>query len=231
MTDRRKLLRALGYEFGDGELLTAALTHRSAGGRNNERLEFLGDAVLGLVIAEALFRRRDKAREGELSRLRASLVRRQTLAEIARELSLGDYLVLGPGEQRTGGFQRSSILADALEAVFGAIYLDDGFAAVRDCILRLYASRLARLPADAVLKDPKTRLQEYLQGRGLALPVYALAGTQGEAHAQSFTVTCALADGEELETTGVGTSRQKAEQAAAAAMLESLGADGTGGSA
>ncbi|MEM9385809.1 MAG: ribonuclease III [Pseudomonadota bacterium] len=224
MTDLRKLTRAIGHEFADGELLAAALTHRSAGGRNNERLEFLGDAVLGLVIAEALFRARDQAREGELSRLRASLVKRDTLADVARELSIGDYLHLGVGEHRSGGFRRSSILADALEALFGAIYLDAGFDAARGCVLRLFGSRLSDLP-DAAQKDPKTRLQELLQARALALPRYELIATQGQAHAQRFTASCAVED-LALLTRGDGTSRQLAEQRAAALMLERLEAAG-----
>jgi ribonuclease-3 len=218
---QRRLTAALGHDFESPALLTAALTHRSAGGRNNERLEFLGDAVLGLVVAEALFRRRERAPEGELSRLRALLVRRQTLAEIARDLELGDHLVLGTGEQKSGGFRRASILADALEAIIGAIYLDAGFDAARDTILRLYASRLADLPPGPALKDPKTRLQEWLQGRGHALPAYELADVAGEAHAQRFTVTCTVS-GLDLAAEGTGTSRQKAEQAAAAAVLAGL---------
>ncbi|MEO0421650.1 MAG: ribonuclease III [Pseudomonadota bacterium] len=224
MSDQRKLTRAIGHEFADSELLTAALTHRSAGGRNNERLEFLGDAVLGLVIAEALYRVRDKAREGELSRLRASLVKRDTLADVARELSIGDYLHLGVGEHRSGGFRRSSILADALEALLGAIYLDGGFEAARGCVLRLFESRLADLP-EAAQKDAKTRLQELLQARGLALPRYELIATEGQAHAQRFTASCAV-DDLSLLSRGEGTSRQLAEQHAAALMLEGLASAG-----
>ncbi|MEO0975116.1 MAG: ribonuclease III [Pseudomonadota bacterium] len=221
MKDLRKLTRALGHEFAQAELLEAALTHRSAGGRNNERLEFLGDAVLGLVIAEALFRRREAAREGALSRLRASLVKRDTLAEIAQDLDLGAYLRLGVGEQRSGGFRRASILADALEALFGAIYLDGGFDAARATVLLLYEARLEDLPAAADLKDAKTRLQEWLQGQGLALPRYDLVATDGQAHAQTFTVTCTV-DEPAGETRGQGPSRQRAEQDAAAQMLEKL---------
>jgi ribonuclease-3 len=221
----RKLLDGVGHRFNDEELLTAALTHRSAGGKNNERLEFLGDAVLGLVIAEALYRRRERAREGELSRLRAMLVRRQTLAEIARELMLGDYLVLGSGEQKSGGFRRDSILADALEAVLGAIYQDAGFDRARGCILRLFASRLEALPeGEAGLKDPKTRLQEVLQGRGHALPAYVLERVTGEAHDQRFSVSCEVAS-LDLCTRGNGTSRQKAEQEAAGEMLNLLASE------
>lgn len=220
MSDRRKLPRALGHEFTDEALLTAALTHRSAGGHNNERLEFLGDAVLGLVVAEALFRAREQAREGELSRLRASLVKRDTLAEVARELHLGDYLHLGVGEQRSGGFRRASILADALEAVFGAIYLDGGFDAARACILRLFDARLSDLP-QAAQKDAKTRLQELLQGRALALPRYELTATQGQDHAQRFTVSCTV-EPLALRTEGEGSSRQQAEQIAALRMLETI---------
>ncbi len=225
MTEPRRLIRALAYDFARPGLLQEALTHRSAGGRNNERLEFLGDAVLGLVIAEALHAARERASEGELSRQRASLVRRQTLAEIARELDLGDYLHLGPGEHKSGGFRRASILADALEAVFGAVYLDGGFAAARDLILRLFAERLAALPAAGELKDPKTRLQELLQGRGLKLPVYELTQVSGEAHAQQFTASCCAADLGRT-THGTGSSRQKAEQDAARRMLEVLADEG-----
>jgi ribonuclease-3 len=221
VNDRRKLSAAIDYAFASDALLSAALTHRSAGGHNNERLEYLGDAVLGLVIADALYAARPQAREGELSRLRASLVKREALAGIAREIGLGEYLVLGAGEHKSGGFRRASILADALEAVVGAIYLDGGFAAARDCVLRLYRARLAALPEGAGLKDPKTRLQELLQGRGYALPQYELTDIRGEAHQQQFTARCDVAD---LEATaaGTGTSRQNAEQQAAQAMLDLL---------
>ena len=218
------LLARLGYRFADPTLLISALTHRSAGGINNERLEFLGDAVLGLVIAEALFKRYPDASEGELSRLRASLVRKQTLAELARDLCLGDCLRLGSGELKSGGYRRDSILADALEAIFGAVYLDGGFAACAALIMSLYAERLERLPARPLaVKDPKTRLQELLQGRRMELPEYRVVSVHGDAHAQVFEVECrSLQLGE--ATLGYGSSRRRAEQQAAQQMLALLGA-------
>lgn len=219
------LLRRLDYRFADPTLLDSALTHRSAGGSNNERLEFLGDAVLGLVIAEALYRRYPEASEGELSRLRASLVRKQTLAELARDLDLGEYLRLGSGELKSGGYRRDSILADALEAIFGAVYLDSGFAACESLIRALYAERFARLPAEAVaVKDAKTRLQEHLQGRHLERPDYAVVSISGDAHAQVFDVECRVA-GLDRSARGTGSSRRRAEQQAAQRMLDLLDAD------
>lgn len=212
---------AAGHQFTNGQLLEAALTHRSASGPHNERLEFLGDAVLGLVIAEAVYLARPDAHEGDLSRLRASLVRKQTLAEIARELGIGPYIQLGPGEMKTGGHRRESILADATEALIGAVYLDAGFGASRDMVLRLYSTRLRALPSADELKDPKTRLQEWLQGQGRALPEYVILDITGEAHRQEFTVACRLPDTGE-ETRSAGRSRRKAEQAAATSMLEEL---------
>ncbi len=212
---------AAGHQFTDGHLLEAALTHRSASGPHNERLEFLGDAVLGVVIAEALFLARPDAPEGDLSRLRASLVRKQTLAEIALELGIGPYIQLGPGELKTGGHRRESILADATEALIGAVYLDAGFSAARDMVLRLYATRLQALPSPDELKDPKTRLQEWLQGQGRALPEYVVLEVTGEAHRQEFTVACRLPDTGH-ESIAAGRSRRKAEQAAATSMLEDL---------
>lgn len=219
------LLRKLDYRFRDISLLFAALTHRSAGGANNERLEFLGDAVLGLVIAEALYTRYPDAAEGELSRLRASLVRKQTLAELARDLELGEFLRLGSGELKSGGFRRDSILADALEAIFGAVYQDGGYDACRALIQALYHERLETLPDDAAeLKDPKTRLQEHLQGRGLELPTYTVLSVFGEAHAQTFKVECRIA-ALESSACGTGSSRRRAEQQAAQQMLQTLAAD------
>lgn len=217
------LSRKLAYRFRDASLLDSALTHRSAGGVNNERLEYLGDAVLGLVIAEDLYRRYPRASEGELSRLRAGLVRKQTLAELARDLNLGECLRLGAGELKSGGFRRDSILADALEAIFGAVYLDSGFAACASLIQTLYAARLDSLPTEPLaLKDPKTQLQEYLQGRRLELPAYAVVSVRGEAHDQIFEVECqvpALAQTARAQ----GNSRRRAEQQAAQRMLEQLG--------
>lgn len=217
------LERRLGHRFRDPALLRQALTHRSAGGHHNERLEFLGDAVLGLVIAEALYRRAPGAAEGDLSRLRASLVNRDSLAELARGLELGEAIRLGSGELKSGGFRRASILADALEAVLGAVYLDGGFEAARACIGRLYEQRLAELPAAAELKDPKTRLQEYLQARHIALPSYQVVEVSGPPHRQQFQVACRI-EALDVVTRAAGDSRRRAEQAAAQAMLDRLGA-------
>ena len=210
----------LDYRFREPTLLDMALTHRSAGGFNNERLEFLGDAVLSVVIAEWLYQTRPRASEGELSRLRASLVNREALAAIARSLHLGDVLHLGSGELKSGGFRRDSILADALEAVFGAVYLDGGFEACRQVIRSLYESRMAELPSASHLKDPKTRLQEYLQARQQALPLYKLLEITGEAHAQRFTVECVV--GEQHRTMATASSRRRAEQEAARRVLERI---------
>lgn len=213
------LCHALGYEFHNPRLLEEALTHRSAGVRNYERLEFLGDALLNCVITEELFRAHQRASEGQLSRLRASLVKEDALARLARDLSLGDYLRLGSGELKSGGYRRASILADALEAIFGAVYLDSDFHTCRQLILRLYQPCLINLPEAGDLKDPKTRLQEYLQSRQQALPLYQVVEISGEPHAQSFKVEC-IAD--DLRTIAVGKSRRKAEQEAALKALEQL---------
>ncbi len=215
------LLRRLDYQPQDDTLLRCALTHRSAGKHNNERLEFLGDAILGFVIADQLYRRFPEADEGQLSRLRSSLVKRETLAEIAREVDLSPHLVLGRGELCSGGHNRASILADAVEAVLAAVYLDKGLEAVRSLILRLFAKRLERLSPDVQQKDPKTQLQEYLQARGLALPKYSVIDIQGDSHDQIFTVTCRSAD-LGRETVGRGGSRRKAEQAAAKRLLDEI---------
>lgn len=214
--------RALGYQFVDELLLDLALTHRSAGEPNNERLEFLGDAVLGLVAAEALHEAHAAATEGELSRLRARLVRRETLEELARELELGEELRLGAGELRTGGHQRGSILANSLEAIIGAVYLDGGWPAARSVVRKLLHDRLAGLGPGDDLRDPKTRLQEFLQGRGHALPVYHVEQVSGTAHARHFDVSCRLA-APEMEFHGSGDSRRAAEQQAAVRALEALG--------
>jgi ribonuclease-3 len=211
----------LGYEPRDLALFRAALTHRSAAGPNNERLEFLGDAVLNLLIAHRLYATFPRATEGELSRLRARLVSREPLAEIALSLGLGETLQLGSGELRSGGFRRQSILADALEALCGAIFLDGGVAAVEPLITRLFAERMAALPDPEALKDPKTRLQEYLQSRSLTLPRYAVRGIEGEDHAQTFRVSCEV-PGLALRVEGGGSSRRRAEQQAAARMLEAI---------
>lgn len=215
------LEKALSCEFIDHALLAQALTHRSAGGHNNERLEFLGDAVLGSVIAAELFQRFPKAREGELSRYRATLVRRESLAELAKLLDIGNYLHLGSGERKSGGFRRDSILADALEAVFGAIYLDQGFQECQRCILKLFSDILTGLPDVSELKDAKTRLQEYLQSRQRPLPEYSVVEITGEAHDQQFIVQCRV-DNEDDPANGSGKNRRQAEQDAAAEMLERI---------
>lgn len=216
-----RLYRDLGYQFSDPELLEQALTHRSVGSRNNERLEFLGDAVLSFVISGELFGRFTKIDEGRLSRLRAALVKGETLAKLARKLELGEYLRLGSGEMKTGGHRRESILADALEAVIGAVYLDSGVEAVRDLVLRLFDERLEAASPETNLKDPKTRLQEYLQSRRLPLPVYSVLSVEGEPHDQTFEISCRI-EGLAQATRGVGSSRRRAEQAAAQQALEQI---------
>lgn len=211
-----------GYEPRDLTLFTAALTHRSASGRNNERLEFLGDAVLNLVVAEHLYRAFPDCTEGDLSRLRARVVSSEPLAEVAAGLGLGDALHLGSGELKTGGFRRKSILADALEAVCGALFLDGGLDVARRAIESLFESRIAALPPPDALKDSKTRLQEYLQSRGYALPRYTVERVEGEAHAQVFWVVCEVASlGARAE--GTGSSRRRAEQEAAGRILLQIG--------
>ena len=211
----------LRYKFAATSLLEQALTHRSAGSTNNERLEFLGDSVLGLIVSEQLYQARPRADEGSLSRIRASLVKRSTLAEIAAEIRLGDLVRLGSGELKSGGHNRQSILADALEAVLGAIFLDGGYQAAKNAILSIYGSRLENFPDEESLKDSKTRLQETLQGRGLPPPEYVVSNVSGAAHAREFQVTCRV-QSMSLETTGQGTSRRLAEQHAAGQALELL---------
>ena len=211
----------LGYEPRDAALFAAALTHRSASGRNNERLEFLGDAVLNLVIARHLFQAFPEASEGDLSRLRARVVSAEPLAHVAAGIHLGDALHMGSGELKTGGFRRESILADALEAVCGALFLDGGLEAAQRVIERLFEERIASLPAPSSLKDAKTRLQEYLQSRGYALPRYLIERTEGEAHAQTFHVLCDVTD-LGLQAQGSGSSRRRAEQEAAEKILRSI---------
>jgi ribonuclease-3 len=213
----------LGYEFATPSLLERALTHKSRSSANNERLEFLGDALLGFVVAEALYSQEQLADEGALSRLRASLVRGDTLADLATELQLGDVILLGSGEYRTGGQQRRSILADSLEAVLGAILLDADYATARKIILRLFADRLASLPDVENLKDSKTLLQERLQAESLAVPVYTIISETGPAHARLFEVGCYI-EAMGIETVGRGQSRRIAEQVAAANALAKLGA-------
>jgi ribonuclease-3 len=219
--DLRGLAHALGCRIGRKELYVQALTHRSAAGDNNERLEFVGDALLGFVIAEALWERFPDADEGRLSRLRASLVKKESLATLARGLALSDHLRLGPGELRTGGHARDSILADALEAVLAAVYLDQGFAGARQVILAVFREALEATCKAGASKDPKTRLQEALQARRRPLPEYEVLEVTGSQHAQTFRVRCRLPDdGRSAE--GEGTSRRRAEQQAAESMLALL---------
>jgi len=215
------LQERLGYRFRRRELLAQALTHRSYGASNNERLEFLGDGVLNCVVGVMLFERFPGLREGQLSRMRANLVNQQPLYELASELRLGTVLSLGEGELRSGGASRPSILADALESILGAVFLDGGFDAVRALIGRLYANRLNAIDPDAQGKDAKTQLQEWLQSRRRGLPAYNLLEVSGQAHAQRFSVECRI-DVLGLRATGVGNSRKAAEQAAASAALSQL---------
>jgi ribonuclease III len=216
-----RLQHKLGHQFQDPALLEQALTHRSFGLPNNERLEFLGDSVLNCVISVALCARFDDLREGELSRLRASLVRQEGLHRVALDLELGEALRLGEGEMKSGGFRRPSILADALEAIFAAVYLDGGFEAARAVIDRLYAPAIEAIDPAFALKDPKTALQEYLQARKLALPAYDTVRVLGEAHSQEFEVCCAV-DSLGVSATGRGSSRRAAEQQAAERALATL---------
>lgn len=219
--DRRRLARQLGHAFRREDLLHQALTHRSAGGVNNERLEFLGDALIGFVVAEALVGGLPAADEGTLSRMRAALVNRESLAVLARGLSLGNYLRLGAGELRTGGQDRDSILADALEAVLGAVYLDAGFETARAVVMELFRQPLGQVSSAPAGKDPKTRLQELLQARRRPVPEYQVVSIGGTPHAQSFRVSCLLPD-QGTQTQGEGSSRRRAEQVAAEAMLARL---------
>ncbi|NIR32356.1 MAG: ribonuclease III [Gammaproteobacteria bacterium] len=211
----------IGYSFQNEALLEEALSHRSASGRSYERLEFLGDAILNFVIAEILFKRFPQAGEGQLTRLRARLVRRESLAELAREVGLGTHLRLGGGELKSGGRDRESILADALEAVLAAVYRDGGLDACRDTIGRLFEARMRSVSPEDSSKDPKTRLQEYLQAMQRPLPEYTVVQTSGAAHRRAFTVRCRI-EGLLEEVIGHGPSRRKAEQDAAARALELL---------
>lgn len=216
-----RLENALGYRFNRQELLRQALTHRSHSTPHNERLEFLGDSVLNCVIAALLFDQFPGLREGELSRLRANLVRQESLAEISADLGLGDVLRLGEGELKSGGFRRPSILADALEAIFGAIYIDAGFDSARATIEHLYRPRIETIDPRKSGKDAKTALQEWLQGRHLPLPHYSLVETHGEVHAQEFVVDCSI-PAVDLQVVGRGPSRRAAEQEAAQAAMGKL---------
>ncbi len=219
--DYRKLEQRLNYQFKDAVLLKEALTHRSAHSRNNERLEFLGDSILNFVIAAELFRLYPTSAEGDLSRLRASLVSKTGLYQVSTQLQLGDYLILGSGELKSGGFRRNSILADTVEAIIGAVYLDTGFEASRQLILQLYTDQIKNIPDVNDLKDAKTRLQELLQSRKLALPEYTVAEVSGQAHNQQFTVDCAINE-LDLQAQGKASSRRKAEQLSAEKIITLL---------
>jgi ribonuclease-3 len=212
------LLKKLEYSFSDMGLLDEALTHRSYSSKNNERLEFLGDGILNFVIAHELFKQYPDVQEGDLSRLRANLVNKDSLAEIAGYLELGEVISLGSGELKSGGFRRPSILADAVESILGAVYCDGGFELCRELIVRLYANRLALSMDLQSLKDPKTQLQELLQSRHFSLPDYQVTTITGQAHAQVFHVKCSI-DKMKIEVTGEGKSRRKAEQIAAARAI------------
>lgn len=215
------LSEKLGHTFTHRAYLEDAVSHRSYHGQNNERLEFLGDATLNFIIASMLFRQFPSAKEGELSRLRASLVRGETLAELAQEFKLGDYLRLGPGEQKSGGLQRTSILADAMEAVIGAIYMDAGMAACEVCLDRWFSERFHHLKELPELKDAKTRLQEYLQAHKHPLPQYTILDIEGAAHQQVFHIECKII-GLPYQAVGVGSNRRRAEQEAAMKILEKI---------
>lgn len=221
MQEVNTLCKTINYQFNHSELLTLALSHRSVGKENNERLEFLGDAIVNLIIASALFDKEQAASEGDLSRMRASLVKGDTLAEIAKEFNLGNYLKLGPGELKTGGHKRESILAGTLEALIGAIYLDSNFEICRSIVLAWFEHRLKQTETAHIAKDPKTQLQEYLQALKIPVPEYKMLSATGAAHQQTFQVECII---ESLgkRVTERGLSRRKAEQNAAEAMMKEL---------
>jgi len=217
-TRQQSLCKQLEVTFNDSEQLQQALTHRSAGSQNNERLEYLGDAILNFVIAEDLFTRFPQVKEGKLSRLRASLVKGVTLAEIARELNLGEVLILGPGELKSGGYRRESILADTVEAIFGALYLDSGLEVVKILILRLYDERLVSIDVNEVVKDPKTRLQELLQSRKQPLPIYSVDEVKTSTNQPEFEASCQISLLGKV-VIAQGSSHRKAEQKAAERAL------------
>ncbi len=219
-----KLSQRIGYTFKDESLIQLALTHRSKGGVNNERIEFLGDSIVNFVVAEALFHKFPDEDEGKLSRLRAGLVRGTTLAELGRDFDLGEFLVLGSGELKSGGFNRESILADAIEAIIGAIFLDSNFDEVKKHVLNWYGPRISELKVDDILKDSKTRLQEYMQKSQNRLPKYDVVEVFGQAHDQKFKVACHIEELPEV-TVGIGSSRRLAEQSAAKKALKALGAE------
>jgi len=217
----KQLQERLQYTFSDQQLLVLALSHRSRGSQNNERLEFLGDAVLGLTISNFLYRRFSHASEGDLSRIRSQIVRAESLAEIARSLELGPELLLGQGEMKSGGQRRDSILGDTVEALIGAIYLDGGILSAERCILSWFSEQLNAVDLDVPVKDPKTALQEWLQGRGRALPEYQLVKTEGEDHSRLYTMSCII---DELKSaaTATASSRRRAEQLVAEKILKEL---------
>lgn len=218
-----KLCALTGYQFRQKNLLEQALTHRSYSRQlNNERLEFLGDSILNLIISNHIYERFSAADEGDLSRIRASLVKEETLALVARQINLGDFIHLGGGELKSGGFRRASILSDALEALIGAIYLDSDYAQTEAAVLHLYQEQLQNVDADANLRDPKTRLQEHLQANKNSLPSYQVEQISGKSHDQVFTVSCKLTD-LDMQSNGKGSSRKKAEQQAAQKILDKLG--------
>lgn len=222
MTPRARWAAAhLRYEFHDPGLLDQALTHRSASKLNNERLEFLGDAMLNFVVAAVLYELRPQGSEGDLSRARAALVKKATLAAIGRELGIDSQLILGRGEIRAGGAHRGAALADAVESLIGAVFLDGGFEAARALVMRLFGERFQTLPEPDDLKDAKTKLQEWLQGRGLGLPQYSVEAVTGSDHEKTFVVACRI-DEKGRRTEGSGGSRRRAEQSAAQAMLADL---------
>lgn len=220
MNKLTKFQAVIHCHFNDELLLDQALTHRSVHKtNNNERLEFLGDSVLSIVISEFIYNKLKSANEGELSRIRSSLVKEEALARVARDIDLGQYIHLGAGELKSGGFRRDSILSDALEAIIGATYLDSGYEEAKKLILFLYQEYLITLPSPTSLKDPKTRLQEYLQSKKIALPEYIVIDSSGKAHNQVFSVSCSIAE-LKMSSVGTGTSRKKAEQMAASDLFD-----------
>ena len=220
-SNAKQLQDRLQYQFSDPQLLNLALSHRSCGSNNNERLEFLGDAVLGMAISSFLFKRFPEAREGDLSRIRSQLVRAESLAEIARELDLGPELLLGPGEMKSGGHRRDSILGDTVEALLGAVFLDQGLVAVEACIQNWFSASLNTLTLDTPVKDAKTALQEWLQARGKPLPEYLVVKTEGEDHSRLFTMSCTI-DAVEETAQATASSRRKAEQLVAEKLVKKL---------
>ncbi len=221
MMQLNALMRNLNYHFNDIELLQLALTHRSKSSHNYERLEFLGDSILGFVIAEWLYQRYPSISEGRLSRMRSSLVRKETLAMVARSLQLSDYLILGEGELKSGGFNRASILADVIESLIGAIYLDSGFTKAKEFILTKFEPQLSNVSETSSLKDSKSKLQEYMQKHGYQLPIYKVIDTSGKQHEKEFTVECS-ADDLGINASASAWSRRSAEQCAAKLVFEMI---------